>query len=327
MFQRRTLLKGSIAAGALAVFPSMARAQKKVDAPFPIFDTHAHFYTNEPDKYPFQATNSRYGAEHMINKAMTNPMNPEAVFKFWEEGNIEMGTGVQYNSAYSTDNSYLLDCAEQYPARILSVVILDPVDPTTPDTLRRMTKENRITGVRFMGAGRGGYSFFTEESHDSWNVATELGLVVVLMPFGGNAMELLHEYATRYPNTNIVLDHMAFPNPQQYPETFGFSPIHHALAAHRNVYYKYTTFQLQETLVPQEVDLPAFMDYAVKLYGPDQFVWGSDIGNSVVDDIEYLQKALDSTKQMPYATRRAIFFDTAFRIFVPGGGSPVKHLK
>ena len=30
---------------------------------------------------------------------------------------------------------------------------------------------------------------------------------------------------------------------------------------------------------------------------------------------------------MPYATRRAIFFDTAFRIFVPGGGSPVKHLK
>lgn len=326
MFQRRSLLKGTLAAGALGVFPSLARAQAKVDAPFPIFDTHAHFYTNEPDKYPFQATNSRYGAEHMINKAMTNPMNPEAVFKFWEEGNILLGTGVQYNSAYSTDNTYLLDVAAQYPAQILSVVILDPVDPATPDTLRRMTKENRITGVRFMGAGRGGYSFFTEESHAAWDAATALGLVVVLMPFGGNAMELLHEYATRYSNTNIVLDHMAFPNPEQYPETMGFTPIHHALAAHKNVYYKYTTFQLQETLVPQNVDLAAFMDYAVDLYGPDQFVWGSDIGNSVVDDIEYLQKALDSTRQMPYSTRRSIFFDTAFKIFLPGGGSPVRHL-
>ena len=327
MFQRRTILKGSLAAGALGAFPAIARAQAKVDAPFPIFDTHAHFYTDQPDKYPFQATNSRYGAEHMINKAMTNPMNPEAVMKFWEEGNIEMGTGVQYNSAYSTDNSYLLDVAAEYPSRILSVVILDPVAPDTPDTLRRMAKENRITGVRFMGGGGpAGYSFFKEASHPAWEAATELGLVVVLMPFGGNAMMSLHEYATRYPDTNIVLDHMAFPNPEQFPDTFGFTPIHHALAAHKNVYYKYTTFQLQETLVPQNIDLAAFMDYAVALYGADHFVWGSDIGNSVVDQIEYLQKALDSTKQLTYAQRRAIFFDNAYRIFRPGGGSPVMHI-
>ena len=326
MMKRRTLLKGSLAAGALGAFPSLLRAAKKVDAPFPIFDTHAHFYTDQPDKYPFQAERSRYGAEHMINKAMTNPMNPEAVFKFWEEANIEMGTGVQYNSAYQTDNSYLLDVCAEYPARILPVVILNPVDPETPAELKRMAQENRITGVRFMGSGANGYSFFTEESHPAWNMAADLGLVVVLMPFGGNAMMSLHEYATRYPDTNIVLDHMAFPNPEEYPETFGFTPIHHALAAHRNVYYKYTTFQLQERLVPQNVDLAAFMDYAVKLYGPNQFVWGSDIGNSVVDQIEYLQMALDSTKQMPYGTRRAIFFDTAFKIFVPGGGSPVRHI-
>lgn len=329
MFDRRNLLKGTLAATAIGALPSSALGKAKVNAPFPIFDTHAHFYTNQPDKYPFQAKNSRYGEKIMVAKAMGNPMTPEAVFKFWGEAGILMGTGVQYNSTYSTDNSYLLDVAAEHPARILSVVILDPVDPATPDKLRKMTRENNITGVRFMGAGRGGYPFFSDAAIPAWEAASELGIVVVLMPFGGNpnsAMGQVHEFATRFPNVNIVLDHMGFPNLKAFPDTFGFSPMHHALAAHKNVHYKYTTFLMTQSTDGTGVNMNEFMSYAVELYGKDQFVWGSDIGNSEVDDLAYLQRAIDSTDHMPYATRRAIFFDTAYKIFVPGGGSPIKKI-
>ena len=53
MFDRRLLLKGGLAGAALAVMPSSARAQAtKVKAPFPIFDTHPHFYTNDIEHYP-----------------------------------------------------------------------------------------------------------------------------------------------------------------------------------------------------------------------------------------------------------------------------------
>ena len=90
--------------------PLWASAQRL--APFKLFDTHAHFYTNQPDKYPFQATGARYGAERMIAKATAKPMTPEAVFAFWDQVGIERGTGVQYNSTYGTDNSYLLDVCE-----------------------------------------------------------------------------------------------------------------------------------------------------------------------------------------------------------------------
>jgi hypothetical protein len=48
-------------------------------------------------------------------------------------------------------------------------------------------------------------------------------------------------------------------------------------------------------------------------------IWGSDIGNSEVDDLEYVQHALDSAMGLSLADQRAIFYDTAMRLFVPGG--------
>ena len=48
-------------------------------------------------------------------------------------------------------------------------------------------------------------------------------------------------------------------------------------------------------------------------------IWGSDIGNSEVDEIEFVRHALDSAAGLPIADQRAIFYDTAKRLFVPGG--------
>ncbi len=55
MLDRRLLLKGGIAAAALGAMPMPARAAgTKVNAPFPIFDTHPHFYSPDTAKYPYQ---------------------------------------------------------------------------------------------------------------------------------------------------------------------------------------------------------------------------------------------------------------------------------
>src|SRR3546814_20875294 len=58
------------------------------------------------------------------------------------------------------------------------------------------------------------------------------------------AMKRIGELARKYPSLNIVLDHFGFPVAERTP-TFGFSPEHLALAAHRNVHHKYTTFLLE----------------------------------------------------------------------------------
>ncbi|MGD8341833.1 MAG: amidohydrolase family protein, partial [Gammaproteobacteria bacterium] len=82
--------------------------------------------------------------------------------------------------------------------------------------------------------------------------------------------------------------------------------------------YKYTTF-LIEMLLSDDTPLGAFCEFCVETFRADHMIWGSDIGNSEVDDIEFLQHALDSAAGLSRRDQRAIFHDTAARLFVPGG--------
>jgi L-fuconolactonase len=319
MLNRRKLLGNALALSAASAVPAVWGAERPT---FKLYDTHAHFYTNDVNRYPLNASGARNGAETMIAKAMANPMTPEAVFKLWDEAGVQLGCGVQYNSTYGTDNRYLLDVTAQHAGRIVPVVILSPVDANTPAMLTRMTKENGISGVRFTGSpnAAGEYVFLSAAAEGAWEAANELGLAVVLMPGSEKAplaMTLVAQFADRYPNVNIVLDHIGFPR-AEISDTFGLSPQHLALAAHKNVYYKYTTLLIERL---QAASLPAdeFLQFVVSVYGADHLVWGSDVGNSEGDFLTFVHHALESAHTLPLAQQQQIFYDTATTVFIAGG--------
>jgi len=333
MITRRVAIGSTAAAAALAALPGRLLAHV-IEPSFKLFDTHAHFYTNDVDRYPFDARTARYGPEIMVAKAMRFPQTPKEVFAFWDENHIEKGAGVQYSSTYRFNNSYLLDIAREHPDRITPVVILDPVAPETPATLETMAHENRIAGVRWTGApvaapgaptGPGAppndnFVFLSPAAAPAWEAANRLGLLVVLMPIGGDtpgAMAKVAEHAVRYPNVNILLDHIGFPRAELGPN-FGLSPQHRALAAHKNVFYKYTTL-LIEQLHAAHVPFQPFLEHMVQTFGADQMAWGSDIGNTPGSMFMWVQHALDSASGLPEAQQRNLFYNTAARIHVPGG--------
>ena len=325
MIQRRSILKGALAASALSILPEplLAAGAKR---PFKLFDTHTHFYTNDVTHYPINAKGARYGPEKMIAKAMAHPMTPEVIFKLWDENGVEAGCGVQYNSTYATDNRYLLDISAKYPKRIIPIVILGPTDPATPATLARMAKENRISGVRFTGIQnkQGEFVFLSDAAADSWAAADRLGLVIVLMPIGHapEAMKRVAELADKYPNVKIVLDHVGFPKPE-VSATYGLSPAHLALAKRKNVYYKFTTL-LMDMLDEAKVPNKDFLSYAVGVYGADHFVWGSDVGNSEGEYSTFVQRAMNAAAGLSPMQQKALFHDTAVNVFIPGGRGPAR---
>lgn len=322
MIERRTLLASAVAATVLG--PAAGSAFASPSRPFKLYDCHAHFYTDDWRKYPFNAKTARYGPERMVAKAMENPMTAKKIFRFWDKAGVERGLGVQYSSTYYTDNSYLLDMAAEYPNRIIPIVILDATAEETPAELRRMAKENGIAGVRFMGVPNeaGDFPFLTEAAYGSWELANELGLTITLMPISRKdpvrAIKRVGELADRYPNVGIVMDHIAFPRYAESPSTFGFRPDQLELATHKNIYYKYTTF-LIEMLLEDKAPLADFMAYAVNAFGADHMIWGSDIGNSEVDELLFVKHALDSASGLPMEQQKAIFYDTAKGLFIPGG--------
>lgn len=324
MIDRRRFIGTGIAAAGIAALPSGAFGHV-IKPSYKLFDTHAHFYTNDVDKYPFNAKTARYGPEIMVAKAMRFPSTPKEVFAFWDEVGVAKGAGVQYSSTYRFDNSYLLDIAAEHPDRIVPVVILDPVDSKTPATLDKMAAENHIAGVRFTGVeSNGEFVFLSDAAAPAWETANRLGLLIVLMPIGGDtagAMAKVAQHAAKYPNVDILLDHIGFPRPEKLPKTWGLTPQHLALADHPNVYYKYTTL-LIEQLHEANVDEKPFLEYMVKTYGADHITWGSDIGNSPGSMFGWVQYALASASGLSMDDQKTLFWDTATRTHVPGGRGP-----
>ena len=62
----------------------------------------------------------------------------------------------------------------------------------------------------------------------------------------------------------------------------------------------------------------------VGVYGANHFVWGTDIGNSEVNDVEYVKHALDSADGLKLEQKKDIFYNTAKKVFVPGGRGKAK---
>ncbi|GAA0283401.1 hypothetical protein GCM10009127_26090 [Alteraurantiacibacter aestuarii] len=321
MIDRRRFIGTGIAAAGVMALPTMSRAHV-IKPSFELYDTHAHFYTNDVDTYPFNARTARYGPEIMVAKAMRFPQTPREVFPFWEESGIGKGAGVQYSSTYRFDNRYLLDISAEHPDKIIPVVILDPVDPETPATLERMAHENRIAGVRFTGTPTNGeFAFFSDAAAPTWQMANQLGLLIVLMPIGGDtaaAMASVAVQAARYPNVNILLDHIGFPRPEALPETWGLTPQHLSLRSHHNVYYKYTTLLIEQLHAAEIAEQP-FLEHMVQTFGANKMTWGSDVGNTPGSMFGWVQYALASADGLSMGDKHGLFHDTAEAIHVPGG--------
>jgi predicted TIM-barrel fold metal-dependent hydrolase len=170
------------------------------------------------------------------------------------------------------------------------------------------------------GPPNSNFPFLSQAAAASWEAANRLGLLVVLMPIGGDtpgAMVKVAEHAARYPNVNILLDHIGFPRAELGPN-FGLSPQHRALTEHKNVFYKYTTL-LIEQLHAANVPPKPFLEHMVQTFGASQMTWGSDVGNTPGSMALWVQRALDSASGLPEPQQRDLFYNTAVRIHVPGG--------
>ena len=76
---------------------------------------------------------------------------------------------------------------------------------------------------------------------------------------------------------------------------------------------------LIEQVRDAKVSLKDFMTHMAGVYGADHMVWGLDMGNSEVDLNEYVKYALESTDGLKLSQRKEIFYDTAQKVFIPGG--------
>ena len=311
----------------LGLAAACAPAFAQNSLPFKLFDTHAHFVAGDLERYPIRTDEkANEHARDMRGYLRQRPNTAERILGAWDANGVEGGVAVQYRIAYDTNNNYLLDSAARWPDRITGVVILEPADPKTPDLLRAIVKDRHAAGIRMTGptdlVADSIPWLDSAAAQNTWAAANELGIAVVLLPSepgGRDVMERIRKLAEKYPRTRIVLDHFTWPTPEGAP-SYGFGPGHLALKSHKNVYYKFSTLNL-ESLRKANIPASDFLRYAIDLYGADHVMWGSDTGNNKMEYADLVRRAIEASTKLATAEQRQLLHDTGKAVFV-GGGRP-----
>ena len=301
-----------------------------------LFDSHAHLVADDQTRYPRnpmqRAADAPYRAPGVIGKPGGHhgpkPINevPDAqrLLQWMKDENVDGIVAVQKRMIYRYDNSYILDSSDKVPDLFSAVVILDAEDAGTPALVRHYTSANGLAGVRLFGGRKADGSMPWLNSPNAlktWDVAQELGLVIDIEVLseggGGPSIPAIIELTRKYPDIRLVLDHLLEPEMEE-GEHFGLDQRYEKLAGEKNIYFKFTSINLD---ICREANIPAakVLRRAADMFGADHLMWGSDIGTSSGTYKDMVQRFLDAAAVLSAAELRAVAHDTGKRVFVKGG--------
>ena len=140
---------------------------------------------------------------------------------------------------YRYDASYAIEVHREYPGRFCLVKPVDPTDPGVAETIADWAATPGTVGIRIF-LNRGMSTDAADPGlHRVLAAAAQHALPVNLMCTG--RLEQAAQMAGRHPDTQLVIDHLGLPQPQEPPapaEPFADLPKLLALAAYPNVAVK-----------------------------------------------------------------------------------------
>lgn len=300
-----------------------------------LFDSHAHLVADDQSRYPRNPMKRSPNAPPRLPGVIglpggahgPNPINevPDVarMLPWMKEAGVEGAVAVQKRMIYRYDNSYILDSSDAYPEIFSAVVILDAEDAATPELVRSYIEKHGLTGVRLFGGREADGTMpwlNSPRALQTWAVANEYGIVmdleVLAVGGGGPSVPAIIDLARQHPNVRVVLDHML--EPEAEDENYGFDARFVPLAAEPNIFFKFTSINLdiyRETHTPADRALRA----AIDMFGADRIMWGSDIGTSSGTYQDMVQRMLDAAALLTPEERHAVLYETGKRVFVKGG--------
>jgi len=300
-----------------------------------LYDSHAHLVSDDPVRYPSNpirltpppgetqvyrppfvpGTIGIPGGMHGPDPVNAKP-TAETMRAWMAEQNVVGMAAVQKGMIYRTDNSYIVDSAQKYPAEMRAVAIVDPAEPGTAEKVRELAGHG-IVGIRFFPVGVDDKVAWLSSpaALEIWTIADELGLIVDLEapPFDSETMiPLVEAMGDRFPDLPIVLDHLFMPVVTD-PD-FGIDSRYAGLVARRNVFLKFTSLNM-DVIREQGVAPERVLRRAVDVFGADRVMWGSDIGTSSGSYEEMVRRAIDATALLGDEERRKVLHDTGRHVF------------
>jgi predicted TIM-barrel fold metal-dependent hydrolase len=235
-----------------------------------IIDIHPHVLSDDPDAYPLAPVGGT-----VSGWAKSRPVTAQRLIDEMDAAGIAKAALVQASTAYGYDNRYVLDTAARYPDRFVAVGCVDPLATDAPETVARAAQTPFFSGIRLFttGSTMPGQSLALNDTatFPFWTAAQAAGLPVCVQ-MRLTARDELVDVLERFPDTRIVLDHMAYPAIGPGAEETAFEEIE-PLAAYPQLFLKMT---VRNTEPLAACEAGKFLIPLFRAFGSGRIAWGSN---------------------------------------------------
>jgi predicted TIM-barrel fold metal-dependent hydrolase len=230
-----------------------------------IIDTHIHVWKSHSDSYPWQP---------LANVAPDYDWPVEKEIEVMDQYGLDKGVLIQ-PSMYSFDNRYMLDCSRRFPDRFRLVGLVNPLADAVESDIEALATEG-VAGLRLAAMLRPDLPWYNDSRADRvWTKATELNMVVTLL-VAPQQVAPVGEVIGRFPETNVVIDHLARPDKiTTSAEQVWFQHLL-ALAQFKQVYVKLSALAFMSREPYPHQDILALVRQVFDAFGPERLMWGSD---------------------------------------------------
>jgi L-fuconolactonase len=273
-------------------------------------DIHPHIISEDTAKYP---RSPLFGVQSDWSKE--RPVTPEGLIAAMDEAGVEKAAIVQSSTCYGFDNSYVVDSVALFPSRFTGVGSVDMLQPDAPERIRDWVKRG-ISGLRlFTGGSTQAFDPSTlddRRSFPTWELCSELGLSMCIQtdPVG---LAQVAGLAKRFPQVNIILDHLGRPDVTDGPPYKRASSLF-GLAPFENIFLKLTP-RIFGDVRKGEASAETFFPRLVEAFGSSRLAWGSNFPASEKRMKDNLVVAQNCLACLSAGDQSWIFAKTAQRLY------------
>lgn len=241
-----------------------------------IVDTHVHVFTDDRKNYPQIRDTARAGSIPSITEIGQTewPLTTtEMLAAMMDEAGVDKATLVQAYFVYEYDNSYTIDSCLKYPQRFASVVVLDPMDPKSPDLLEEQVTKQNVAGIRFMRGRLPESSLGKPETFALWARIEKLKLPLSINDRVFEISKVV-PVMEKYPGVRVAFEH-AWGHKVGAPPYYEVLAPLFALAKNRNVFIKTAINNI--AAAHEGGGTPdALYSKLVEVYGAKRIMWSSN---------------------------------------------------
>ncbi len=248
-----------------------------------LIDTHIHLFAADTKKFPF----------HPRATYQPKPSTLEDYIAFTRQAKIDHAI-VVHPEPYQDDHSYLEYCFANEPSKdfFKGTCLFDAFRPDTPSRIDELTKRSpsRIKALRIHRVTKDPLTsgpirerpLDSPEMRKTWRAVADRGLMIQ-MHFSPVHAKSIHQIATEFKSTKVILDHLARNNQGTDAEWQDVL----ALADLPNTIMKFSGLEYSPN------HLAARVKQVFESFGPDRIVWGG-LGM----DLTAFQKAQHQLNQL-----------------------------